>query len=181
MKRVLLLTTALALAAATSAFGLEISVGAEYSVAPLWAYTGSVAPVTTLSWAGLGNYEEISIRGWPYPMQVDFGGNYTWTGGATGYWNLGISADWWFLDRRIGEKGPRIYLGAGMGFSFPVIGLSARLPAGLRWSPVPNVGLETYVELVPTAGFIVIPGGPTLPVLGGQAGIGIRYWFTIKD
>jgi hypothetical protein len=98
-----------------------------------------------------------------------------------GYFGLGLSGDKYFIDDKLLPKaGLNWYLGFGLGlglwgFSDTLgLGVSARLPIGLSWQPIPL--LEIFLQVVPTLGVQVLPDFH-FPYGGIGGDIGIRLWF----
>lgn len=162
--------------AAPSLQAMDVGVGAQYSADPEWILAGAPG-ARSLTWWGLGNVEKISLRAWPYPLQLGFGAIYSFASSSGGFWNLAMTADWWLLQGRPANSAFGYYFGVGLSVTFPVVALSARVPMGLRWWPLPGTGLETYLEFVPSAGGFVWPWA--VASFGAQVGFGARYWLKI--
>jgi len=96
------------------------------------------------------------------------------------YFYLGISGDKYLIDNvLVKDIGLNWYLGLGLGVGIGLpdplaLGVSARLPVGLSWQPIPL--LEIFLQLVPHLGVAVLPEFH-FPYGGWGGDIGIRLWF----
>jgi hypothetical protein len=98
---------------------------------------------------------------------------------GNGYFGLGVSGDYYFIDNQL-FKTLHWYLGSGLGvgiwgFSDALgLGVSARLPVGLSWQPIPL--LEVFLQIVPSLGVAILPEFH-FPHGGFGGDLGIRLWF----
>jgi hypothetical protein len=172
-KTAVLAAVVLALAAA-DAGALEIAIGAglRYQLAFVTDFA-SFVPEQESTVA-------LDLRATPYPLQLGVSYSRVFSGPAgaptMAFENLGLSADWWFVDNRLGNLPLSAHLGAGAWVCLPVVGFGIRGCAGLRWTPVPSDrGFEAWLDLVPVIGMYVAPA--TALKAGVSAGLGLRYWF----
>jgi hypothetical protein len=98
---------------------------------------------------------------------------------GNGYFGLGLSGDYYFIDSQL-VKTLHWYLGGGLGLGLwgfgdaLGLGVSARLPIGLSWQPIPL--LEIFLQVVPSLGVSILPDFH-FPYGGFGGDIGIRLWF----
>jgi hypothetical protein len=132
---------------------------------------------TSSSWAGGGYYNgaalSLKLPSMPifWAARLDIWDN---------YFSLNVSGDHYLIDNKLlPEIGLNWYLGiglgAGIGLGDPLgLGVSARLPIGLSWQPVPL--LEIFLQVVPHLGVSILPEFH-FPYGGWGGDIGIRLWF----
>jgi len=97
------------------------------------------------------------------------------------YFFLDVSGDKYLIDSiLVKDIGLNWYLGLGLGVGIGIggddlgLGVSARLPVGLSWQPIPL--LEIFLQLVPNLGVQVMPDFH-FPYGGWGGDLGIRFWF----
>ncbi|MDR0321707.1 MAG: hypothetical protein LBI28_09405 [Treponema sp.] len=97
------------------------------------------------------------------------------------YFGLGVSGDTYFIDSKlVPQIGLNWYLGFGIGVGCwgwndtLGLGVSARLPIGLSWQPVPL--LEIFLQIVPNLGVQILDKF-RFPYGGWGGDLGIRLWF----
>ena len=101
-----------------------------------------------------------------------------------GGFGLGISGDQYLIDSiLIPGLGLHWYLGVGAGLNLKLgdplsFGVSARLPVGLSWQPVPF--LEVYMQIVPSLGVTILPSFH-FPDGGWGGDLGVRIWLKPKS
>jgi len=96
------------------------------------------------------------------------------------YFYLRVSGDKYLIDSTlVKDIGLNWYLGLGLGVGLGIgdplgLGVSARLPVGLSWQPIPL--LEVFLQLVPNLGVAILPDFH-FPYGGWGGDLGIRLWF----
>jgi hypothetical protein len=132
---------------------------------------------TSSSWEGGGYYNgaalSLKLPSMPvfWAIRLD-----VWSD----YFHLNVSGDQYLIDSMlISNIGLNWYLGvglgAGIGLGDPLaFGVSARLPIGLSWQPIPL--LEVFLQVVPHLGVAILPDFH-FPYGGWGGDIGIRLWF----
>jgi hypothetical protein len=98
-----------------------------------------------------------------------------------GHFGIGVSGDYYFIDDvLVSDIGLHWYLGFGIGVGLwgfddnLGLGVSARLPIGISWQPIPL--LEIFLQIVPNLGAQFLPEFH-FPYGGWGGDIGIRLWF----
>ena len=97
--------------------------------------------------------------------------------GSNNVFNIGATADWWFVNENL--TGPlNFYMGVG-GYGRLSLGSPTDLDVGLRVPLGLNIfvldPLEIFLEFAPAAGISVNPFN--FPSWGLQSAIGFRFWF----
>jgi hypothetical protein len=131
---------------------------------------------TNSSWSGGGYYNggalSLKLSSIPifWAIRLDI---------HSDYFSMNVSGDKYLIDSKLSsEIGMHWYLGvglgAGIGLGDPLrLGVSARLPIGLSWQPLPV--LEIFLQVVPHLGVSVLPDFH-FPYGGWGGDFGIRLW-----
>jgi hypothetical protein len=159
-KRILLVAVALALVSSGAwARQKDIGIGVEY----------------VFTYGSLGALNGFAVTGSPPVLPMVFGLTF---GAGSGYFNLGITADWWLYQTRLG--GPfALYAGPGLwgAVNLGATGygaFGARAALGLQFFPIDP--LELFVEFAANIGLAISGGGAGLS-WGVAPAIGGRFWF----
>jgi hypothetical protein len=160
LKKIVLLMVVLAVLGASGAWAKQkdIGIGVEY----------------VFSYGSLGALNGFAITGSPPKLPVVLGIN---LGIGGGYFNLGVTGDWWLFQRRITGPlalyaGPGLFLAVNLGgtgyFAF-----GARAAVGFQFFPIEP--LELFIEAALNVG-VAISGGARLS-WGVPLAVGARFWF----
>jgi hypothetical protein len=174
MRKIMVLAAVVITLAAADIGALDIAIGAglRYQLAVVTDFT-SFVPEQESSVA-------VDLRATPFPLQLGVSYSQTIQGPRSAplqvFPNLGLTADWWLIDARLGNLPLWAHLGAGAWVCLPIIEFGVRGCAGLRWTPIAaDKGFEVWLDLVPVIGMYAVP--TTVLKAGGSAGLGLRYWF----
>jgi hypothetical protein len=127
------------------------------------------------TYGSLGALNGFAITGSPPGLPVVLGANF---GFGSGYFNLGVTGDWWLYQRRLTGPlglyaGPGLFLGVRLGGT-GYVALGARGALGLQLFPIEP--LELFIEAAVNVGLAITNGGAGL-AWGVPVSVGGRFWF----